>query len=416
MSILGTPPRRDLTPLKERESGPNDNMANVGAGLRGLAAIRGMANGGPSSMLGRIAPYINLAVTAPQIYNELSHDNRQGYSYGAYDSIRAAAPFLGPAGMAASALMSLPVARREFDRDYAKPLERDNKSGYTDLALGSNPMTAWINPVGHALGLKSLGEALFGKHKDIYQRDQTREFLKDKGFLNKEGELDVNGTMFDFDPEVGYNEAAKIENKNTAFARPQQPGSYADNALQRGWHATYDVDLTNPNAVAMSTELSPLSWALGGDDTKRQSDLNGMLTNAVMAGKLDPDAARKWMLEKAQSMGMNQDQLLAYGKNNLLNQSGVDDWDKTAGIVGMEGAVLGGSGKSPDPNGIGAGWIDPSDREAFIEHTKQNIANWGGDPNAQFLDANGYIIDPNAQKMHGLSQQTIDSINQLPKA
>jgi hypothetical protein len=75
---------------------------------------------------------------------------------------------------------------------------------YVNLLLDINPVTAPINMIGRALGMKSVGRALFGKKTGTGARKNFVGGLTDKGFLDS-GKLSFgDGSSFDLGKEKKY--------------------------------------------------------------------------------------------------------------------------------------------------------------------------------------------------------------------
>lgn len=152
-----------------------------------------------------------------------------------------------------------------------------NRGNNVDATLGSNVLTAAINPVAKFLGGKSVGEMLTGgKSKDQTNRDVDRKTLQKGGILDD----DYNLTLSD--------------------------GSKVNLGLD-GSVKNYNVDFNEKGIGDIVALVNPFAYIVTGGDSKRASDLNGQITNAIKTSK-NPKAELEAMFNKA---GLFKDDALA---------------------------------------------------------------------------------------------------------
>lgn len=159
-------------------------------------------------------------------------------------------------------------------------------------AASGAAMGSYFGPVGAIVGgaagglLGGIGAAT-GSGKDKYQmdRDKLRAALQGRGIADSK--FMVNGL------DVGRDGGAMLDNL----------GANIDGNKKRHY---YDVDFSNPLSGGTVSAVNPLTMALLGQGAKQKQidDLNGMLTNAVMAGATDQAAINKNLTALYQKAGI----------------------------------------------------------------------------------------------------------------
>lgn len=187
----------------------------------------------------------------------------------------------GPLGYAGGALALGAYLSNMYEggvKDIVKG--KGDKRDYTNLFMDINPVTAPINMGLRLAGLPSVGKRLAsGKSKAQESRDAGRGLLVNSGVSDS----NYNVTLAD-GSTYGIGADGHAELKNV--------GKNIDNRETR--HA-YDVDFSNPLAVAAIPELNLLAdKVLGADaDSVRKEQLVGQLSNAVTSNAKTPEDVKR---------------------------------------------------------------------------------------------------------------------------
>lgn len=107
------------------------------------------------------------------------------------------------AGYAGLAGMAYTLGNNAYNNDGGKQiLQGGGKSkDYLDVGLDSNPVTGWINPIGNALGLGSVGDAIFGDQPTTQQRQQN----DDSALMNDPNQTAYQSYLKAQQPNGGVN-------------------------------------------------------------------------------------------------------------------------------------------------------------------------------------------------------------------
>ena len=167
------------------------------------------------------------------------------------------------------------------------------KGGLKATLLSGGPFTAWAAPLVDFLPISS------GKHPDQYKRDAVREYLKEKGLVDEEYNLtNADGTKFN----IGLDGGARL------------PGGPMD-----GQRHYYDVNLDDPNALALIPIADVLAALAAGNSKKLTSDFSGYFVN----GATSSGDAQQNMMKYFQDGGLDHDS--AYGMIHEMSLGGGKD-------------------------------------------------------------------------------------------
>lgn len=240
-----------MAPIANQSLGAYNSVASGFGGGLGGASVAGVAGGvGGSGLTGG-----GLSAGAGA-YNSVASGFGGGIS-GAGSAAPATTsmllstlPWLGLAGQAYQYGTQGYDAYKKLTNDTAA----DDGSGSVKAALlSTGPFAGWAAPLVDVVGLKS------GKHKDQYQRDAIRKYLKDNGFIDE-----------------NYN--VKLANDGTFNI-----GDETQSALNVEGNRVYNIDWSDPRTHEMVGAIQPLVDMMIGNHEKRGSDLTGMLVNAALS-------------------------------------------------------------------------------------------------------------------------------------
>lgn len=212
----------------------------------------------------------------------------------------------GPtAGMALAAALAAQNIYESGGRQIASG--EGKAKDYVNTALNTNPITGWINPATKALGLGTVGKALFsGGEENRVARDGLRRSLTEAGFFASDNPSDVtkghslmvlaDGSTYD----VG-DEGFQVDEGGNVLS------DSAGNRLR-----AYDVSMDAKYGAQAIAWNAPLASVLtGNEDANLTSHLNGYLANGSMSNAKTIEGVRANALMQIARAGYTQDTLKA---------------------------------------------------------------------------------------------------------
>lgn len=198
---------------------------------------------------------------------------------------KGSAGLLGGAGATAGlGAMAALMGAGAYNYGGRKVLDGDASGrDYLDLALQTNPMTAWVNPVTDALGIGSIG-SLFGSGKSEEQkaREGVRGKLSELGLLRDDNGQGYLAEFAGQDPYLmGFS--GDFNNQDTSIkdlAKVLQRDAGGMNENRNSWDVDYTSDLDFMTNLA-SEGLGGLLF--GGNMKDPQKHIFRELTNASLA-------------------------------------------------------------------------------------------------------------------------------------